>query len=258
MSVTITDVRGEFIQFPNGERLYRLESPEDISNKIVNIEFNFETQADIFDLLLIVDALKREGIQAQLDLPYVPYSRQDRTTQWGESFSLKVFCDLINSLKFEYVFINDPHSYVTPALLDNCIITTQKEIFNHKIGTITEERPYYLISPDAGAAKKIHNFDRYSNCLGVIQCDKIRDTVTGEIKGMRLLDWGHPYVPNADYIVIDDICDGGATFIKIAAELDKVQLGGRYILMVTHGFFTKGLEPLHMFDEIHTSKGQVK
>lgn len=255
MSVKVFDAygnsSGEFIQFPNGERLFRLDGKLEPSF----IQFNFENQSDIMDLMLAANSLK--GHKINLMMPYVPYSRQDRVTQEGESFSLKVFCDLINSLNFNQVHITDPHSNVTPALLNNCVIETQYQVFFEDIHNWPNK--FYLISPDAGAAKKIHELIGVSsNCLGVIQCDKIRDTVTGKIKGMRLLDWGHPYVPHSDYIIIDDICDGGATFTKIADELDKVQLGGRYILMVTHGFFTKGLEPLHMFKEIHTSKGQIK
>ena len=44
-------------------------------------------------------------------------------------------------------------------------------------------------------------------------------------------------------IIVDDICDGGGTFLGLAAELKKLNAGA-LILAVTHGLFTKGIHPL--------------
>lgn len=50
----------------------------------------------------------------------------------------------------------------------------------------------------------------------------------------------------------------GGTFIAIAKELKKHK-PKQIVLMITHGFFTKGLEVFDgLIDEIYTRKGKVK
>jgi len=45
-------------------------------------------------------------------------------------------------------------------------------------------------------------------------------------------------------MIVDDICDGGATFILLAKELYAA--GAKEVnLFVTHGIFSKGLIPLY-------------
>ena len=68
-----------------------------------------------------------------LIMPYVPYARQDRAMVKGDAFSLKVFANLLNSLKFDCVEITDPHSDVTPALIDNVNVVEQHKCYWIKI-----------------------------------------------------------------------------------------------------------------------------
>lgn len=43
----------------------------------------------------------------------------DRVKNPDEVFTLKYFCEFINDLKFDVVYVNDPHSDVSMALLNN-------------------------------------------------------------------------------------------------------------------------------------------
>lgn len=59
-----------------------------------------------------------------------------------------------------------------------------------------------------------------------------------------------------DFIIIDDICDGGATFINIASKIKEYYKGFKYepkiYLIVTHGIFSKGFKELsEYFDGIY-------
>ena len=64
---------------------------------------------------------------------------------------------------------------------------------------------------------------------------------------------------NTDFIIIDDICDGGATFINIAVKIkeyfDNQDYNGyqpKIYLIVTHGIFSKGVSELsNYFDGIY-------
>jgi ribose-phosphate pyrophosphokinase len=47
-------------------------------------------------------------------------------------------------------------------------------------------------------------------------------------------------------IIIDDICDGGRTFLNIAEEIKKAQpeRTGKIYLVVSHGIFSAGFDEL--------------
>ena len=75
----------------------------------------------------------------------------------------------------------------------------------------------------------------------MVTASKVRDIVSGnivrtELPTMDLTDIEH-------IIIIDDICDGGRTFIELAKEIKK-QTDKPIYLIVTHGIFSAGLEQL--------------
>lgn len=237
--------------FPVGEMQASVEITGDIRK--ANMLFEFTKNEDIIELLQVVDALKRQGIaMGNLQMNYIPFSRQDRVNAPGESFSLGVFAELINGCGFEKVLVADPHSDVAAAVIKNCVVLEQYQVFEP---ILSGEVDFYLISPDAGALKKIFKLAKRSMSIGVIECSKKRDTATGEISGVSVP--ADDLQGKACYIV-DDICDGGRTFTEIAKVL-KQKNCGKIVLLVTHGFFTKGLEVFDgLIDEIHTMKGRVK
>jgi len=77
----------------------------------------------------------------------------------------------------------------------------------------------------------------HSSGLPEITFEKVRDQQTGQITGLQLCD----ELPGNHLLVADDICDGGATFLKVAELLPDCVLD----LSVTHGVFSgRALENL--------------
>ena len=220
--------------FPGGEVFIKLE-PENRLFELVYITANLESAKDIIELLLITNALRviNPRVIIDLQMPYVPYARQDRVMTFGESLSIKVFADIINSQKYDQVEIWDPHSDVTSALINNVVVVEQHEIAK------SIERDWastVLVAPDAGAAKKIYKLAKEVNCP-VIIANKIRDVATSKITHTLIDIKGYE---TAKFLIVDDICDGGRTF----TELSKImrRQGADYIdLYVTHGIFAAGL-----------------
>lgn len=252
----IMSVRGigftyKTFNFPTGEKHVKIEDIDDLP--IINIELNFEKNEDIIELLLLCDAVKEIALPIEsIIIPYVPFSRQDRINSVGESFSLRVFCNLINSIGAKRIYITDPHSDVTPALLNNCVVTHQHEVFGKYFRGIGV---HCLVCPDGGALKKIYKLATLSSPSRVIECSKIRNTSNGEITGVKIHDAA---LAGRDFYIVDDICDGGRTFVEIAKVLRDAK-ANKVVLMVTHGFFTKGLGVFDgLIDEIYTLKGRVK
>ena len=166
----------------------------------------------------------------------------------GESLSSKVYADLINDLGLDDVAIFDPHSEVVPALLDRCTVV-QNHGFIAEVLKRLPQRPL-LVSPDSGALKKIHGLSKALGGLPVLECGKSRDVRTGALSGFT--------VPEADLngqpcLIVDDICDGGGTFLGLADAL-RSRNAGPLFLAVSHGIFSKGTSALlEKFDRLFTT-----
>lgn len=208
----------------------------------VDIFARLKNSQDVMCLELLVDAVNRlgnldVGVEKVLHLPYIPYARQDRVMNSGESLSVKVFATKINSLGFHKVIVDDPHSDVSAALIDNVKIRSQAELFlgmNFDFNLLSDK--LVLIAPDAGARKKAQKVaDALDLC--VVEAGKVRDVSTGAITGTTVFG----DVDGKTCLIVDDICDGGFTFTNLAQAL-KAAGAKRVILYVTHGIFSRGKE----------------
>lgn len=210
----------------------------------VSISHRIQSFNDFGLLLVAVDALQQLGVKRiNVFLPYFPGARQDRLMTAGEALTIKVYADLINNQDFNSVTIFDPHSDVTPALLNRCIV-----INNHQfIKKVTQElsRDLVLISPDGGALKKIYKVAAYLQDYSVVECSKSRDVKTGALSGFKVYSSD---LQGKDCLIIDDICDGGGTFVGLAKELKEKNAGNLY-LAVSHGIFSRGFGNIEKYFE---------
>jgi ribose-phosphate pyrophosphokinase len=185
---------------------------------------------EIMPLALITEALRAAipEVPLYLCMPYLPYARQDRRMVDGQSLSVKVFAGFINSLNFKEVNIANCHSDVGIALIDRvknfCIVQPKVIPVVHA-----------LVAPDFGATKKTHEAAKMWGIDTVIQAGKMRNAKTGELSEPVI--FGNVY--GKDVLVLDDICDGGRTFLQLAQSLKEAGVGKIY-LHVTHGIFSYG------------------
>jgi ribose-phosphate pyrophosphokinase len=55
-------------------------------------------------------------------------------------------------------------------------------------------------------------------------------------------------------MIVDDICDGGRTFIKLAKAIQNQRPNAKIYLVVTHGIFSAGFDELSKwFEGIYTT-----
>ena len=210
--------------------------------------------AHFMAMLWWVDALRDRGHIHMIDLilPTVIGSRQDRLMGPGgdQLFTLKGVAMAINSRRFGKVIVIDPHSDVTPGLIDRCQVVTAANCL-----TLLPELPDVdvVIGPDAGAAKRAEGVAKLIK-KPFVQAWKTRNPATGELSGFGC----EPLPAGAKRaLLVDDLCDAGGTFLGLANELRK--RGEIYLdLYVTHGFFTKGLEALAAnFTRIYTTDSVI-
>jgi ribose-phosphate pyrophosphokinase len=101
--------------------------------------------------------------------------------------------------------------------------------------------PYYQNIKSQGAYKKIFDVAKEFKIDNIVTATKVRDLKTGKIL--------HTEVPTPEmhndikYVIVDDICDGGATFLNAAEEIRKYTQASLY-LIVSHGIFSAGTKKL--------------
>lgn len=246
-------------KFPGGEVHVVLPSDSDVRYATVRevvVKAHLHSSDDIMALMVLTDALRRTLVDhtnrklpyMELQIPYLPYARQDRVTSPGTACSLAVMAQMINSLNYNSVVVFDPHSYVAEALINNMTsadldtllrISVPYEVYTSSV----------LVSPDIGAMKKVAQLgDLYT--LPVVCAVKTRDPVTGILSNPRLLD---PLPnPHQDVLIVDDILDGGRTFTQLVPLL-RAHTTGKIRLYVTHGIFSNGFDDLRCLDNIYVA-----
>ena len=233
----------ECFTFKGGEEHIKIK--EFLPHLPVTITHRINSSSDLIRVVMANDALRRIGHkEIHLYMPYLPYARQDRVMVKGEPLSIRVFAQIINSCNFESVTVLDPHSDVGPALIDRIQIDTNHEFVKLALHDLhlkeIDHDQIAVISPDAGAYKKIYKTCESAQFTGsLVLCNKVRNLKTGEIINMSF----DGDVTDKVCLIIDDICDGGRTFIELGNQL-KSRGAKSVILIVTHGIFSYGTEPL--------------
>ena len=262
-----SDIKYKVSKFPDGQQAITLD--------LENTNFESDTQSvtiksrlnSFLDLELIIcanQALLELGVkhhsfmlkEIALYTPFFIGGRSDRKFLNGQSNYIKtVIAPIINLQKFSRVTILDPHSDVLEACINNFQKITNVNFAKEAIDDINSD--ITLVSPDAGALKKIYDVATAVDCCDIIVANKLRDLKSGKIIRTD--------VPNLDqepgsktFVIVDDICDGGRTFVEIAKAIRDVRtkeiFNDKIYLVVTHGIFTAGFEELEKwFTGIYTT-----
>lgn len=202
----------------------------------ITIDWLYESDEELFYLFLIKKHLEKSFVNVHygLNLPYIPNARMDRVKNQDEVFTLKYFCDFINSLNFDVVWVLDPHSYVSEALVndvevgrpDGYILTAIKSMCAN-YPEITKE-DWMLFYPDEGAMKRYSTNLPYKYAFGI----KKRDWSTGKIEGLDVAGCTDE-IKDKVILIVDDICSRGGTFYHSAKKLKELGAKAVY-LYITH------------------------
>ncbi len=230
-------------KFPDGtQQVWKI--PEE-ALKINKVTWYYESDSELITLCQLSDLLKCDLNNRYLELfiPTLPYARQDKPVSNYSTFGLKTLTSILNKY-YDSISTIDIHSY--NSFIEN--ISPDERISE----VIYDSGAYVICFPDKGAS--LRKYPTYNR--DIIVLDKKRDQLTGEIIGLSY--GGNLTLTGASVLIIDDICDGGRTFIE-ATKLLK-ELGATEVcLYTTHGLYTKGTKILFDsgIDRIFNYKGEI-
>lgn len=215
-------------QFPDGTLLMKFDPNGDEFDTRGNIlvEWYYENDAELFSLICVKRHLDRVYSYSDvvLEMPYIPHARMDRVKSDADVFTLKYFCEVINSLNFKVVHVRDAHSNVSLALLNNVV---DEGVRGYVVAAAKESGAEALFFPDEGAMKRYSEHFAVPYAFGM----KKRDWETGKILGLDIINAEN--IKDKNVLIVDDICSRGGTFFYAAKALKAA--GAKSVsLYVTH------------------------
>jgi ribose-phosphate pyrophosphokinase len=235
------------ITFPDGQpHIAGFEVPMN-TDESVSLVWRIRNPKELFELLAVANALDSMYVRKfQLTILYLMGARSDRHMQHGDSCDLRVVADIVNLCKFERVRLFDVHSDVALQLIDhasnihNWLLLKQYTRYEHNTHNSV------LILPDAGSVKRADEYMKNCHVItDTVTCTKVRDLATGSIR-LRVLEAAR--CKDRDCVIIDDLCDGGATFVSIAEQLEESNNKPYSLtLIVSHGIFSRGFSTLEKY-----------
>lgn len=200
-------------RFPDGEFYLRLDC--DIKDREVGViqSTSFPQDSSIFELLSILELLKREGArEITAVVPYFGYSRQDRSFSHGEAVTSKVEAELISSYADRFISLNLHEN----SILEYFDIEAREEDATPVISEyyrVLGVSDALVISPDQGAfplakalAKQIKAGSDY------LEKERLAPGKV-EVKPKNL------DVQDRNVILYDDIIDSGGSMVEATKML---------------------------------------
>jgi len=255
-----SDIKFTVSKFPDGQQTVDIDTePIWLQGKDVKMVARIKNFRDL-EIIIAANQALREMAVASVSL-YIPYflgARSDRKFRDGGVNYLKhVICPVINSQNFNTVLTLDPHSDVLEACINNYSKVNNFAVVKYALSDIDNkdgaQNRIVLVSPDGGALKKIYDVAEHFKIENLVTAMKHRDIRTGKITHTEVPDLSG-YTDEHKYVIVDDICDGGRTFIELAKAIQSQKPNAKIYLVVTHGIFSAGFGELSKyFTKIYTT-----
>lgn len=243
-SAVPVDLKFEVIKFNDGSLCVKLLNPEFVKKQhTLYVEAYLQNMDDLMVAMQLKDIVMRltdSSVNTVLTITSPLYSRYDRVMEADkrDAFGASLFGSLVSTLGYGTVRYVDCHSRVLVEKTRNAHDISQAQIFEHMTSLYPNLKDMIQVAPDKGAVAK--------NPSAEIQFAKTRNVSTGKIEGMQLAAQKPTFGIEAptqrkNYLVVDDLCEGGGTFIGLRKEFNK-EFGANndVSLFVTHGLFTNG------------------
>jgi len=216
--LNVKKVEVDFKFFPDGESYICLKG-DVLSEEVIIVQTTGPPQdTRIFQLVLMVDAVKRCGAKkVTVITPYLAYSRQDKCFLKGEALSIEAIAKIFKAVGINRLITVNIHE---EQVLSKFPFPTKNVSAVPLLAYYFKKKNFkksFLLAPDKGAMHIIEEAKKVLN----MECgylDKYRDRYTGEIR----MEKKRVNVKGRVVIIFDDIISTGGTMIKAAALVKEL------------------------------------
>jgi ribose-phosphate pyrophosphokinase len=246
-----SDIEYKISKFPDGQQDVTITKFDKKVNEVI-IKSSFNNFKDLELIIAATKALRNLKVERiHLYIPYILGARSDRKfVEGGTSYLKDVIAPILNAQNYITVTCIDAHSDVAAACINNLEVIDNSWFIKialtkqNQISLQNAVDSFTLISPDAGALKKIYNLaEKLNYKKDILIASKHRDIKTGKILSTYVPLNAGEYTNN-NFLIVDDICDGGRTFIEIAKAIHEMRPDAKVSLAITHGIFSAGFYEL--------------
>lgn len=243
------------VVFPDGAvHIKGADDPQVFKYQIANV--TGLSHDELFTLAMWSEVCREREEKMVLILPFLPGARMDRGVPEGTLIYAEFIATMVRP---DQLITIDPHSpqwvyrYNSFADRPATVFPVERVIRNvlqdPAQDTVQNNTYQGIIAPDKGAHDRAAAAAKVMGNLPVYTAGKTRDFETGKLTGFHMED---ELPDEGRFLIVDDICDGGGTFIGLAEATGLAW--DRLDLWVTHGIFSKGLSTLRRnFGTIHTT-----
>lgn len=260
--------RVDLEQYPSGE--WRWSEDNRNLSDYTHMSIYTTRIEEIIQAMFVADSFGVSNGEKEIYIPFLPGARQDRRMEGINSDKLRTLesvYDEISVRNFKTIYTLDLHNpkavvglgafsaFARRSIMRTPIINKDMRFIQQAVKSQYHNKWTGIIAPDEGAITRATQAAEALEVPLVVEASKKRDTETGKITGFAVAGNLEP----GNYLMVDDICDGGGTFIGLADEI-KDRYAGVYLdLFVTHGIFSQGTEELSKrFDIIYTTNSTGK
>lgn len=231
--------------FPDGEERIRILQKVVDEETVVVQPLSPPVNENLIELLLIIDALKRNGAKkVTVVIPYLGYQRQDRVFRRGEAVSLMMVVKALEAVGIDKIITLDLHSIKIPEFFKVLVVhLSAVSLFAEKIKELGLTTAI-LVSPDMGGVRRIKQLSEKLGGMPYVAIEKNRDLVTGAVVSERINKLSPvKSFKNKTALIVDDMISGGGTIVK-AVELLKKEGFDKIFVFVTHAVFSQNAPAL--------------
>lgn len=227
----LSDIPYHINKYPDGHKHIVLEDCEWNKDSYLNVITRISSMDDLFILRQVDNILWHENIRiSELVITYLLTARCDRRFSLGEAIDRDIVAMDLYSLHADRIVFYDLHS--EPDILTRNYRMENLAVIKDNF----ELENYNICFPDKGACDRYAHLCPQYNLVG--EKHRKPDGISITVNSIKPLDIDKPI------LVIDDLCDGGGTFVALANELNELCPKYKREIWVTHAIQKSGIRLL--------------
>lgn len=230
---------------------------EDFENPTIQMRIN--SYNDLFAIKQLKDILDFNKIkETKLIIPSLFDAQADRRFGINESANLKIVCEFINDLKFDYVQIFHPHNQeVVESKIDNVQILSNEKFIREVLKELPNNLTLY--STDAGGYKPLMKLADSLKYEGDVDGGSKSRKYNKELSKTEIEIIVHQQdFQGKDLLIVDDILIFGGTLIKLGQILKERNVGKLYAAISHTTVESPRKELEDLYDKIYTTNSKYE